>query len=89
MADGGKPLDTRDLRAAAAAHTHQVLMVLSEIVGDKEVAATVRVAAAKELLDRAHGKVGAMAAAPEVTPGPPKEISVRFVDPTPGRVLGV
>lgn len=47
---------TREVREAAQQYTEQALQTLAEILVDKEQPAAARVSAAKELLDRAHGK---------------------------------
>lgn len=47
---------TADVKEAAAFYTTEAIATLAGIMGDKEEAAPARVAAARELLDRAHGK---------------------------------
>jgi hypothetical protein len=47
---------TADVRAAAQHYTTEALDTLATIMRDQEQAGAARVSAAKELLDRGHGK---------------------------------
>lgn len=47
---------TADVKEAAAFYTSDAIATLATIMGDVGEAAPARVAAARELLDRAHGK---------------------------------
>lgn len=47
---------TADVKEAAAFYTSDAIATLASIMANKEEAAPARVAAARELLDRAHGK---------------------------------
>jgi hypothetical protein len=47
---------TADVKVAASAYTASAISTLASIMQDPEEASPARVAAAKELLDRAHGK---------------------------------
>jgi hypothetical protein len=47
---------TADVRLLAQKHTSEAIKVLHEIMRDKDADERARIAAAKELLDRGHGK---------------------------------
>jgi hypothetical protein len=67
---GGRPKLVSDVRAAARQHTADAIKMLAAIMGDGKAPAAARIAAARELLDRAWGKApGALTIAPE----PPDE----------------
>lgn len=55
---------TADVKALAQAHTADAIGALVSIMGDKEKPPAARVMAARELLDRGHGK------APQALTGP-------------------
>ena len=53
---GGRPKTVARVRKWAGRHTRAAIRVLSEIMEDTGQHPAARVAAARELLDRAHGK---------------------------------
>jgi hypothetical protein len=53
---GSRNKITADVKEAALVYTSDALETLATIMRDPEESAAARVAAAKELLDRAHGK---------------------------------
>ena len=52
----GRPKSVAAVRELAGVHTKAAIATLAGIMADEDEQATARVAAAKELLDRAHGK---------------------------------
>ena len=82
MADGEAP-DDGGVGAASVDYGELALTTLKAIAENDELPATARVAAAKVLLDRTQGR-GRPPGDDEPTA---VEITVRFVDPSPGAEL--
>jgi hypothetical protein len=53
---GGRPKEVREVKALAREHTSEALDTLAQIMRDHKAPQAARVSAARELLDRGHGR---------------------------------